>query len=423
MALSSRSRNRGTRRHAPLRLAAFLLLPLLAGVFGPLAADAGEPTRGADPAINEPFRDGEYQRWQGIFERRGREVYDFRYEILDLVAPRPGMDVADIGAGTGLFTRLFAQAVGSTGQVFAVDISNELVRGIERDAAERGLGNVVGVVNRPGDTGLEPASLDIAFICDTYHHFERPQAMMRSLYKALRPGGRLILIDFEREPGVSPNWILSHVRAGKEVFADEVRRVGFVFEREADLMRQNYVLIFTKPGRASNDRGGAEMGEDEVLYDANEGGLPWRRITDGVMGGLSSGELRSDHVADRACLRLRGRVRLDNNGGFLQMAADLNGGAPFDASAYRGLAIDVHGNDEAYKLHLRTDATTLPWQSYRADFVAAPHWQRLHIPFADFRAYRLDTPLDTRRLRRIGLVAIGRAFEADVCLARLALYR
>jgi len=316
-----------------LLLSAFILLP------GPSGARTGT-TVGADPTINEPFLAGEYQRWKGVFERPGREVYDFRHEILATVAPRPGMDVADIGAGTGLFTRLFATAVGSTGQVFAVDISQELVRGIER-----------------------------------------------------------------------------------EVFAEEIRQTGFVLERESDLMRQNYLLIFRKPGSASNDRRGVQMAENEVLYEADDHALPWRLITDGVMGGLSSGTLRTARIADRACLRLRGQVRLDNNGGFVQMASDLNGGAPLDASAYRGLAIDVHGNGQGYKLHLRTDATTLPWQSYRADFTAGPQWERLHIPFADFRPHRLDAPLDTRRLRRLGLVAIGRAFEADLCLARLALYR
>jgi len=419
MVFSSRSRKRAECLHGALPrllLSAFILLP------GPSGAVTGT-TVGADPTINEPFLAGEYQRWKGVFERPGREVYDFRHEILATVAPQPGMEVADIGAGTGLFTRLFATAVGSTGQVFAVDISQELVQGIERDAAERGLGNIVGVVNRPGDVGLRPDSIDIAFICDTYHHFEYPQAMMRSVYKALRPGGRLILIDFEREPGGSSGWVLSHVRAGKEVFAEEIRQTGFVLARESDLMRQNYLLIFRKPGSASNDRRGVQMAENEVLYEADDHALPWRLITDGVMGGLSSGTLRAARIADRACLRLRGQVRLDNNGGFVQMASDLNGGAPLDASAYRGLAIDVHGNGQGYKLHLRTDATTLPWQSYRADFTAGPQWERLHIPFADFRPHRLDAPLDTRRLRRLGLVAIGSAFEADLCLARLALYR
>ncbi|MBK1700026.1 class I SAM-dependent methyltransferase [Thiococcus pfennigii] len=203
----------------------------------------------ADPAINEPYQDPDYDRWVERFERPGREVYDRRQAILMAVDPQPGMDIADIGAGTGLFTRLFAEAVGPTGRVFAVDIAEGFVRNIERTAAERGLENVVGVVNSQVDTGLSPESVDLVFLCDTYHHFERPAAMLGSIHRALRPGGRLILVDYERIPGESPAWVMGHVRAGKEVFAEEIRQAGFVFDGEADLLREHYLLRFHKPAR------------------------------------------------------------------------------------------------------------------------------------------------------------------------------
>ncbi len=74
-------------------------------------------------------------------------------------------------------------------------------------------------------------------------------------------------------------------------------------------------------------------------------------------------------------------------------------------------------------MHLRTTAARLPWQSYRASFQAPARWQTVRLPFSRFEPYRINTPLDVSQVRRIGLVAIGRAFSADLCLGRLALYK
>ena len=84
--------------------------------------------------------------------------------------------------------------------------------------------------------------------------------------------------------------------------------------------------------------------------------------------------------------------------------------------------MDVYGNDEAYNLHLRTDDLWLPWQSYRATFQAPAHWQTVQLPFSDFTPYKTSKTLDLGELERIGVVAIGRAFRADVCVARLGFY-
>lgn len=164
------------------------------------------------------------------------------------------------------------------------------------------------------------------------------------------------------------------------------------------------------------------MGE-QVLDDMADGGPLWQLVTDGVMGGVSAGRLSRGLVAGRAALRLTGRVRLENNGGFVQMARDLAPGGVLDASGWAGLSLDVLGNGESYGVHLRTDALTRPWQSFRAGFTAGPEWARLTIPFAAFAPHRTDAALDVTRLRRIGIVAIGRAFDADVALGRLGLWR
>ena len=152
-------------------------------------------------------------------------------------------------------------------------------------------------------------------------------------------------------------------------------------------------------------------------------GTNWRVISDTVMGGVSSGSLTPAMVKGRACLQLTGDVSLENNGGFVQASLDLNPPSLLDASGHVGIEIEVYGNGETYNLHLRTDDTRIVWQSYRTSFQAQPHWQTLHLPFADFKPHRIDQPLDTHKLRRLGVVAIGRKMRADICIARLALYR
>ena len=152
-------------------------------------------------------------------------------------------------------------------------------------------------------------------------------------------------------------------------------------------------------------------------------GTAWRLVTDGVMGGVSDGRLTNDTVGGRDCLRLRGDVSLENNGGFVQASLDIRDTSAADASGYLGVILDVRGNNEVYNLHLRTADVGRPWQSYRAAFQATADWRTVRLPFSGFVRHRIDRPLDPARLERIGIVAIGRAFAADLCVARLALYR
>ena len=150
---------------------------------------------------------------------------------------------------------------------------------------------------------------------------------------------------------------------------------------------------------------------------------PWRLVSDRVMGGVSDGSLTREDVAGRPALRLQGQVSLENDGGFLQMARDLApDGGPVDASGFDGIALTVLGNGQDYNLHLRTDALSRPWQSFRAVFAAPPRWVTHRLPWSAFAPHRTEAPFDPARLRRVGLVAIGRAFEADLALAELRVF-
>jgi predicted methyltransferase len=228
------------RQHTTL----FIAFVLSASSFLSLAAEDSE--NGADSRINEPYLKPDFQVWQDVFERPGREVYDRRLEILQALKLKPGMWVADVGAGTGLFTRLFAPLVSAEGRVFAVDISEEFIRNILRMAEDSGLTNIEGVVNSQTSLGLQPQSIDVAFVCDTYHHFEHPKSMLNSLYRSMKSGARLVIIDFRKQPGISSTWVMEHVRLDKKGVIEEVRQAGFRLLGEDDFLQANYFLEFIK---------------------------------------------------------------------------------------------------------------------------------------------------------------------------------
>lgn len=199
------------------------------------------------PGINEPFRNPDVQKYAGTFEGESREVFAKRKEIVALVGLKANDHVADIGAGTGLFTRLFAQQVGPKGKVYAVDISQKFLDHIAKVNQEQGITNVETVLCPPDSVSLPPNSIDVAFICDTYHHFEFPYRTMTSLRRALKPDGRVVVIDFHRIPGKSSPWILNHVRAGQEVFEKEIEEAGFRKVKEfKEPLKENYLVIFEK---------------------------------------------------------------------------------------------------------------------------------------------------------------------------------
>ena len=149
-------------------------------------------------------------------------------------------------------------------------------------------------------------------------------------------------------------------------------------------------------------------------------GTRWQLFTDRVMGGVSNGSMMREVVADRPAICMRGDVSLENNGGFVQIAIDLMpDGKVKDASNWAGVELDIFGNGEEYNIHLRTEDLAQPWQSYRQSFRAEPQWRTVQFRFQDFKPYRTDIALDVRRLRRIGILAIGRAFSANICVGGL----
>ena len=230
---------------APPLLALACLLPLHP------AAQAGAAGESVNPGINEKFlaADLDPEEWAGIFEAESREPYAARDAVVAALGVEAGGAVADVGAGTGAYLHALAGAVGEGGRVFAVDLAPAFVARLRDRAAADGLSQVTPVLCSEKSVLLPAASCDLVFSSDVYHHFEFPAATLASIFSALRPGGRLAVLDFERVPGVSREWVLGHVRAGKETVRAEIEAAGFVFESEPDVpgLEENYLIVFRKP--------------------------------------------------------------------------------------------------------------------------------------------------------------------------------
>lgn len=216
-------------------------------VTGGWTQTAGPATR-PDPKINEPFKNPDLKGFIKKFESNDREVYAKRKEIVAALELKPGMVVADVGAGTGLFTRLFAEEVGQRGKVYAVDISPGFLKHIAAEAAKRGQKQVVTVVGNQDSINLPQASVDLVFLCDVYHHLETPARNLSSIRRALRENGRLVVIDFDRVEGKSTEFVLKHVRANKDVFRHEIEAAGFRLLPMANLppLAETFFLRFEK---------------------------------------------------------------------------------------------------------------------------------------------------------------------------------
>ncbi len=221
---------------------AYLLLALLLSCSTVLMAEQ----QSVRPGINDHYQNPDFKLWQRRFESPGREVFDMADEIVAALHLKPGMQVADIGAGTGLFTRRFADKVGATGKVYAIDISKDFIANIVQQAKQSGVKNIEGIVNTDKSIQLAANTIELAYICDTYHHFEYPTAMLASIRQALKNNGRLVVIDFRKDPKLSNDWVMGHVRAEQSVVRREIEQAGFRYLKDETMLHGNYFMVFEK---------------------------------------------------------------------------------------------------------------------------------------------------------------------------------
>lgn len=212
------------------------------------AAQGLESEKSVKPGINKSWKSSNIEPLIARLESESREIFVQSHLLAAVAGPCKGMVVADVGAGSGFMSQLFAKMVGDQGKVYAVDINAQMMQRLANAAKEKGVKNLQTVVCTEKSAMLPANSVDLVFICDTYHHFEYPRNTLASLYKAVRPGGQLVLVEFRRIPSVSRKWILGHVRAGEKVFTDEIVSAGFELTNTHDLpqLKENYMLRFRK---------------------------------------------------------------------------------------------------------------------------------------------------------------------------------
>ena len=196
-----------------------------------------------------PEEDLSIDVWLEQLEVGSRELYSARQAVVDAMGLTDGARIADVGAGTGLYSLLFAEAVGESGHVFAVDIEPLFLNLINQRAVDAGFDNITAVFGRDDDISLPSASIDVVFVADTYHYLSEREAIMKTVYDALKPGGSLILVEYDVMPGQPRAEGKDHVRFGKAPVIAEIEYVGFELEDERNVpgLNENYFLRFKKP--------------------------------------------------------------------------------------------------------------------------------------------------------------------------------
>jgi ubiquinone/menaquinone biosynthesis C-methylase UbiE len=183
--------------------------------------------------------------WQGAdwLERSERELEESPDVAVRLLQIPQGASVADIGAGSGYITLLLSAAVGPTGRVFANDLQPQMIEILRRRLASQNVKNVTLVQGSIDDPNLPPASVDLALMVDVYHELARPQAMLQKLRTALKPGGRLALLEYRKEDPAIP--IKFEHKMSIQEAKVELEAEGFKLSKVDESLPRQHILIFT----------------------------------------------------------------------------------------------------------------------------------------------------------------------------------
>jgi ubiquinone/menaquinone biosynthesis C-methylase UbiE len=211
-----------------------------------LGAAAAAFAQAAAPAPAMQHRHDDPAAYIASLEDPARDAYQKPDEVMKALALKPGEVVADIGSGSGYFALRFARAVGETGRVYAVDISPDMVRHVNRRVRDAGLRNLVSVLADPDDPLLPDASVDRVVIVDTWHHVEDQVHYLERLKRLLRPGGQVVHIDFQkRELPIGPPLAM---KIAREDLVKQMEAAGFHLAAEHTFLPYQYFLVFALAG-------------------------------------------------------------------------------------------------------------------------------------------------------------------------------
>jgi ubiquinone/menaquinone biosynthesis C-methylase UbiE len=178
-----------------------------------------------------------------MLEDPARDAYQKPHEVITALGLTPGETLADIGSGSGYFTLRFAAHVGPAGRVFAVDVDPEMVRHLNRRLRDAGLRNVQTVLADPDDPLLADSSIDRFIVVNVWHHIEKPVEYLAHLKRMLKPGGQVVMIDFQKtELPVGPPLAM---KIAREDLVRQMQAAGFVLAKEHTFLPYQYFLVFT----------------------------------------------------------------------------------------------------------------------------------------------------------------------------------
>jgi predicted methyltransferase len=180
----------------------------------------------------------------GWLDRTARQQEEAPEQALALIGLRPGMVVADVGAGSGYMTTRIARIVGPAGKVYAEDIQPAMLRIVQDKAGTEHLANIELVLGTDVDARLPADAIDLALLVDVYHEFQHPQEMLRSIRRSLKTGGQLVLVEYRKEDPtipIAPTHRMSVADARTEVEAE-----GFTFDRLVPGLPRQHIIIFRK---------------------------------------------------------------------------------------------------------------------------------------------------------------------------------
>lgn len=178
----------------------------------------------------------------GALEDPKRDAYQKPHEVLTALNLKPGEVIADIGAGSGYFTFRIAHHVGAKGKVFAVDVSPDMIRHMNRRIRDSKAANVVSVLAEPDDPLLGERSIDRFFICNVWHHVENPTKYLSMMKKMLKPGGEIVMIDFHKKE--LPFGPPLEMKIAREDLLKQMEDNGFRVTKEHTFLPYQYFLVF-----------------------------------------------------------------------------------------------------------------------------------------------------------------------------------
>jgi tRNA A58 N-methylase Trm61 len=176
--------------------------------------------------------------------RPEREAEENPEGALDAMGIRPGMKIADIGAGVGYFSLRMSRRVGPDGRIYAVDLQQGMLDRLRARAAAQGVANLETILGSVADPKLPAGEMDIVFLCDVYHEFSQPVTMVNKIREALKPDGRLILLEYRGEDPSIP--ILEDHKMTVEQVRRELEPQGFTLLPPIETLPVQHLLILTK---------------------------------------------------------------------------------------------------------------------------------------------------------------------------------